>query len=120
MLPRYTKKGERTMAEIKLNIYKEGDKNKVEKVHTVDGYDLILGTVEDFMSVIDIDKLDDNMAVAKMVCKSMTKIKPLMKDIFPELTDDEFKRIKVNDLVRTILQVGTSIVENLNTLKAGN
>lgn len=108
------------MGEIKLNIYREGSKTEIEKTHTADGYELMLGTVEDFMSVIDIDKLDDNMAVAKMVCKSMAKIKPLMKDIFPGLTDEEFKRVKVNDLVRTVLQVGASIVENLNTLKAGN
>lgn len=107
------------MATIKLDIYSEKDKKKVEKTYTADGYDLMLGTVEDFMEIIDLDKLDDNMEVAKMVVKAYGKIKPLLKDIFPELTDSEFKRVKVPDLVLTIIQLGNAVLESLNTLNTG-
>lgn len=107
------------MATIKLDIYSEKDKTKVEKTYTADGYDLMLGTVEDFMEIIDLDKLDDNMEVAKMVVKAYGKIKPLLKDIFPELTDSEFKRVKVPDLVLTIIQLGNAVLESLNTLNKG-
>lgn len=106
------------MATISLNIY--GEDKKVEKTYTADGYDLMMGTIEDFMEIIDVDKLHDNAAVAQMVIKGYGQIKPLIKDIFPGLTDEEFKHVKITDLVRTIIQVGTSVVESLNILKSGN
>lgn len=108
------------MSVIKLNIYKKDNKKEIEKTLTADGYELMLGTVEDFMNVIDIEKVGNSTEVAKMVVKGYSQIKPLLKDIFPELTDEDFKCVKVNDLVRTIIQLGTAVVESLDTLKTGN
>ena len=103
-----------------MNIMDAKDKGKIEKTYKADGYDLLMGTVEDFMDIIDVDKLDDKAEVAKMVLKCMDQIKPLIKDVFPELTDEEFKRVKVNDLVNTIGLIGASVVENLDFLKSKN
>ena len=103
---------------ISLNIYDPKDKKKVVKVHEVEGYDLMLGTIEDFMDIIDMDKLDDDKEVAKMVIKSYKQLKPLIMDIFPELQDDEYKLIKVSDLVRLIVQIGTAVVEQLDFIKS--
>ena len=64
------------MANITLNIYKAENKNQIEKVYTAEGYDLMLGTVEDFMQIIDVDKLNDNKAVVQMVMKGYGQIKP--------------------------------------------
>lgn len=108
------------MATISLKITSKEDKKKVEKFYTAEGYDLMLGTVEDFMDIIDIDKLGNNIELAKMVLKGYGQLKPLIMDIFPELTDDEYRRIKVNDLISTISQVGKSVIENLDILKSGN
>lgn len=108
------------MATISLKITSKEDKKKIEKFYTAEGYDLMLGTVEDFMDIIDIDKLGNNIELAKMVLKGYGQLKPLIMDIFPELTDEEYKRIKVNDLISTISQVGKSVIENLDILKSGN
>lgn len=108
------------MAKIEINIYSENNKNDVEKTYTASGYDLMLGTVEDFMNIIDVDKLNDNKAVLQMVMKGYGQLKPLIKDVFPEITDDEFKRIKAKELVRTIVQLGTAVVESFDILKSGN
>lgn len=107
------------MATISLNIYKKEDKTKLEKTYTSEGYDLMLGTVEDFMQIIDVDKMNNNIELAKMVLKGYGQLKPLVMDVFPALTDDEFRRIKVNDLINTISQIGTSVLENLELLKSG-
>lgn len=107
------------MATISLKITSKEDKKKVDKFYTAEGYDLMLGTVEDFMDVIDIDKLGNNIELAKMVLKGYGQLKPLIMDIFPELTDDEYRRIKVNDLIATVSQIGKSVLENLDILKSG-
>lgn len=105
---------------IYLNIYDKEDKNKVEKVYTAQGYDLMLGTVEEFMNVIDLDKLNDNTEVAKMIVKGFSKIKYLLHDVFPEATEDELSRTRISDLVETILQIGLSVGESIKELKSGN
>ena len=68
---------------LRLNIYKKGDNSKIEKTLEAEGYDLMLGTVEDFMEIIDIDKLNDKNEVAKMAVKGYKQLKPLIMDIFP-------------------------------------
>ena len=102
---------------IKLNIYSKNDNTKIAKTLEVSSYDLMLGTVEDFMSIFDVDKLSDQKEVAKMVVKGYKQIKPLVMDIFPELQEDEFRRIKVPELVRLMVQIGTSVIDSLDFLK---
>lgn len=103
--------------EIKLNIY---NKREIVKTYTAEGYDLMMGTIEDFMEIIDIEKINDTAAVAKMVTKGFEQIKPLMKDIFPGLTDEEFRGIKVTELVQVMAQIGAAVINNLGILKQGN
>lgn len=108
------------MAQIELNVYKKNSKKEIEKTYSVEGYELMLGTVEDFMSIIDAEKLGDNIEAAKMMLKCYKQLMPLLKDIFPEITDDELKRVKVNELVGTFMQVGACIIDGFDVLKKGN
>ena len=107
------------MSNITLNIYEKGNKKDPVKVLEADGYDLMLGTIEDFMEIIDLDKIDDNVELAKMVVKGYEQLKPLLKDIFEDMTDEDFRGVKVPDLVLTIVDVGKAIGESLNILKTG-
>lgn len=108
------------MATIELKIYKAGNKNEVEKVHKVDSYDLMLGTIEDILGVVDVDKLNDKMEVANMVLKGYSQLKPFIKDVFPEVTDEELKRVKVKELIPVFLQIGAAIVESMGLANSGN
>ena len=105
---------------ITLKIYKKENKSELEKEYKVDGYDLMLGTVEDFMAIIDIDKLNDGMELTKMVVKGYGKLKPLLMDVFPEVTDDELNRTKVSELIKTVMEIGMAIGDSLKELKTGN
>ncbi len=89
--------------ELKLNIYK--DAREIEKSYTTETYDIMFGTIEDLMEVIDIDKIDDNTEIAKMVFKGFGLLKPFLKDIFPGVTDDELKRVKVKELIPLFVNV---------------
>ena len=104
--------------EIKLNIF--GEDKQIAKTYTAEGYDLMMGTIEDFMEIIYVENLNDTTAVAKMVMKGYKQIKPLMKDVFPGLTDEEFRQIKINNLIEVIVSLGAAVIENLGILKQGN
>lgn len=106
------------MVELKLNIYK--NQHEIEKTFTASGYDLMLGTCEDVMNVIDIDQLDNNAAVAMMVVKGYGTLKPLLKDIFEGLTDEDLRGIKVKELIPLFMDICHNIVESLGILQQGN
>lgn len=108
------------MATIKLNIYKEGNKNEVEKTYTAETYDLMLGTVEDIMNIIDVDKLNDKAAITIMIVKGYSQIKPFIKDVFEGVTDEELNRVKVKELIPAFIDICKSIVDSLDLVKSGN
>lgn len=108
------------MATIKLNIYRKDNKNEIEKTYTAETYDLMLGTVEDIMNVIDVDKMNDKAAVAVMCVKGYSKIKPFIKDVFEGVTDEELNRVKVKELIPAFIDICKSIVDSLELVKTGN
>lgn len=108
------------MATLSLNVYSAEDKNKVEKVYTSESYDLMLGTVEDLMQLIDVDAMADNRAITRMVVRGYSKLKPFIKDIFTGVTDEELQRVKVKELVPVFIGVFKSIMDDLEIIKTGN
>lgn len=83
---------------MKLNVYKT--QNEIEKTYEIDAYDLMYGTVEDIFEVLDeVDTLSSDMDILKAVQKHRKKINRLLKDVFPELTDEELNRTKIKELV---------------------
>lgn len=108
------------MATITLNIYSAEDKNKVEKTYTAESYDLMFGTVEELIQLMDVDKMTDNIAITRMVVSGFSKLKPFIKDIFVGVTDDDLKRVKVKELIPIFIEVFRSVVADLDLIKTGN
>ena len=94
--------------EIKLPIY---EKKQVVKTYTAETYDIMFGTVEDLINAIDLEtfttgKEEDMIkGVAKAIPAVFGFIKPLLKDIFDGLTDDEIKKTKLSDVARVVVKV---------------
>lgn len=93
---------------LKLNIYK---KREIIKTYESDTYDLLLGTVEDFLGIIDLDKIKtgSDAEIIKLVgqaCVSgMDIIKSLLKDVFEDLTDEDLKNTRVSEIVKVLTQI---------------
>lgn len=96
------------MAELKLNIY---NKREIVKTYEAESYDLTFGTVEDLINLIDVDKvnLDDNSELikeaGKIVMGGMDVLKPLYKDIFEGLTDEELRNTHLSELASVLIGV---------------
>ncbi len=93
------------MSTIKLNIYKADVKNEIEKTYEVEGYDLMFGTVEDFIGVIDLEKMNNEVEIIKAVMGCLGQLKPLLLDVFEDLTEDELKRTKVKELIPCLVDI---------------
>ena len=81
--------------ELKLNIY---NGKVIEKTYITDTYDLMYGTIEDVLNVIDLDKIDKSVELGKMIIRLLPLINPFLKDVFNGLTDEELRRTKVKEV----------------------
>ena len=94
--------------DLKLNIY---EKKKIVKTYTAETYDLMFGTVEDLIDLIDLDQLKNGTdaeiikLVGKVIINGMGIIKPLLKDIFEGLTDEELKKTKVSEISTDLVEI---------------
>lgn len=101
---------------MKLNIYL--NQKEIEKTYEIDHYDIMYGTIEDALAIFDdIDDLSDNMQIFKVIQKNRAKLNDLLKDIFPDLTDNELRRIKVKELVPVFMGLFTYIQQSFGTEK---
>ena len=91
---------------MKLNIYK--NQKEIEKTYEVDEYDIMYGTVQDILEVLDeVDNLDDNEQLLKLISANRTKIEDLLLDIFePEgMTSEDLRKVKLKELIPVFMDL---------------
>lgn len=111
---------------MKLNVYKfengryvkENGKKVIAKTVTAETYDLMFGTVDDVLALLDFENIknisiesgnaESDMAfvtaIAEVVTKSRDQINLLLLDIFEELTEEELRHTKVSEIVVVIVE----------------
>lgn len=96
---------------MKLNIYKT--QREIEKTYEVDSYDLMYGTVEDILGIFDeLDDYSDNMEVFKVIQRNRTKLNDLLMDVFPDMKEEELRRIKLKELVPLFMDLFAYVKES--------
>ena len=105
------------MADLKLNIY---NGKTIEKTYVAEEIDIMFGTVEDLLDVINFDNLKDEQEVVKVVVATLKNLKPFLKQIFDGLTDEEIKRTKVKELVPLFVKIVTYSIDELKSLMGKN
>ena len=87
-----------------LNIYK--DQKTVVKTVTVDGYDIMYGTVEDIFEILEgVEDVTDQTALLKLVAQNRQKLNALLLDVFPDLTAEDLKHVKLKELVNLFIDL---------------
>lgn len=108
--------------EIKLNVY---ENHQVVKTYRADAYDIMFGTVEDLFGIIDFDKIQKGtdkeivVAVAQAIPKAFGLIKPLIKDVFNGITDEEIKKCRVKDIAAAIIDIAKFSIADIGTAGKG-
>ena len=106
------------MAKIELKTY-DRETKQLKKTFTTDSIDLMFGTVEDILSVIDLEKLNDKTETAKMIVMAWKELKPFLKDVFPGLTDEDIKGVKINEMIPVFMEIFKGISENMGIIVNG-
>ena len=101
-----------------LNIY-DPDTKLIAKQYTEDTVDIMFGTVEDLIDIVDLDNLNNDMEWAKLIMLSMKKIKPLLKEVFDGLTDEELKHTKIKELIPLFINIIKFAISEINSMGSG-
>lgn len=106
--------------ELKLNIYKS--QKEIEKTYITQDYNVMYGSVEDLLELLDLDALTngkkENMlaAVSRLLKARENVINPLLTDIFDGLTEDELRRTKAIEVINVIVGLTGFSLEQLRGL----
>lgn len=94
---------------LNLNIY---NGKEIEKVYTANEFDIMFGTVEDLINLIDVDRLSGSAsdmdfigAIMTLLKGGFSQIKTLVMELFPGVTEDELKRAKIKEVVQILMDV---------------
>lgn len=108
---------------LKLNIYKN---RVVEKTYSVDEFDIMFGTVEDIVSLIDFNVFSKNISDADLIKMVMPligggfeQVKNLLKEIFPELNDEELKRVKIKEIIPLLVNLVSFSLNQISSVGSG-
>jgi hypothetical protein len=95
--------------QLNLNIYEAG---KVVKTYTANEFDLMFGTVEDIIALVDLDAFGCGAtdaaliaAATKIVVKGFDQVKDLLKEVFVGITDAELRKCKTSEVAKALVQI---------------
>lgn len=98
---------------MKLNIYKG---KEIIKTYETDDYDLTYGVIEDVIEVIDGRDLENKNDLINVAIDSFHLLRPLLKQVFDGLTDDELRTVKVRELIVIIIELIKASITNLKMI----
>ena len=89
--------------ELKLNVYND---TGIEKTYVVQDFRLKTGVCEDILEIVEIDKFsnlqnlsdDDALQLLPMLMKLSRQFKPIMMQVFPELTEEEYRNTDMSEV----------------------
>lgn len=102
---------------LKLNVY---DHRDIVKTYTAETYDLMMGTVEDLLEILNLDQLQtgSDVELIKLVGGALLKgkslIYPLLLDIFDGLTEAELRNTKAKEVAKVIVDVVRYSVDEIS------
>lgn len=101
---------------MKLNVYK--NQTEVAKTFETDAYDLMYGTAEDILNVLDaLDGEKGEKEIFAVINKNREKLNDLILDVFPDMTQEDLRGVKVKELIPFFIELFTFVRESFGTSK---
>lgn len=88
-----------------LNIYDEKG-TEVVKTAKSNTFDLMFGTIVKLMDLLKIENVENNLEILKMIYGAWNEIKEVLSTVFPDVSEDDWKHVKVKELIPIIIEIG--------------
>ena len=107
------------MENIVLNVYDDDD-NIIKTVEATDAT-IKFGLVRKLMKLLNIDEMEDTHEILLVVMDSWDIVTALLGKFFPDMTDDDWDNVKIDELIPAVLALlKSSFVETLKIPKDPN
>lgn len=93
------------MKKEKLELQVKDKKGNVIKTVEANTFDVYFGTIDNLMRLLDIDEQTSSFELLKKITKAWGEVTELLGDIFPDMTDQDWKYVRLNDLVPIVLRI---------------
>lgn len=97
------------MSKLKLNIYgserDEKGKRQIVKTYETDTIQLLYGPIEDVIGAVNLEKVENDAELAKIIMTVMKQIKPILLDVFYGLTEEELKMTMTDEIIIVVMQI---------------
>lgn len=87
-----------------LKIYDDKGQNVVKSYESTT-YDLMFGTIMKLMELLKIEDMDNQMEMLKTIYEAWDEIKVVLSAVFPGATDEDWKHVKIKELLPIILDI---------------
>ena len=67
--------------------------------YNAESIDISFGTLEDILNALDFDNLQDKKQVGIAVLKCSKQLKPFLKELFPQASDDDIRSVKASNII---------------------
>lgn len=98
-----------------LNVYDATGKN-IEKQHKSTTYDLMFGTITNLMELLKIEDIENPFELLKTINSAWGEITTVLSGVFPDVQADEWKRVKVKELIPIIVEIAKYSVTEMFTI----
>lgn len=86
-----------------INVY-DDDGNIVKTCKSIDAK-LRFGSVRKIMALLQIDDINDTAELIKMVYGAWDQLTKVLSKCFPEMTDDDWDNVYLEELIPTLLNI---------------
>lgn len=90
--------------EIKINVY-ENDMKTVKKEVKAELVEIPFGIIRKFMSLFNIQSLDDTATILNVVANSWKEVQTLLDRIFPDMSEDDWDGVSTKELLKVVMEV---------------
>jgi hypothetical protein len=98
--------------ELVLKIYDKTGKT-VEREAKGETCDIMFGTIQSLMELCEITEDTDKFALLKKVAGAYNEITFILSAIFTDVTEDEWKRVKVKELLPLLITIFKAVVSEI-------
>lgn len=99
------------MEKITLNVY--DNRNKIAKTCEAKLVDIKFGTIRKLMGLLKIDEIDNTSQLLKVVYEAWEQIVEVLNQCFPDMDDDDWDNVKVNELLPVIVAIAKSALSDM-------
>lgn len=100
------------MNEIKLKIYDNEFKN-VEREVTAQKCVISFGTVRKFVKIFKVDDMKNGTEIFETIVDAFDEVTCVLSRIFPDVKEDEWNRVDVNELVPLVIDIAKFIFRGM-------